>query len=485
MCAMSYRTGISRQQTMLLPASVEDYVSAENPARAIDAFVEGLDLEEIGFELKGERSVGASGYHPKALLKLYLYGYLNRVRSSRELEKATHRNLEVIWLLRCLTPDHWTINEFRREHRKLFRGVFRQFHLVCASLGLFGGELVAIDGAFFKAVNSPERNFTKGKVQKIIQEIDQRTEDYLKKLETTDPDASEQSIKAGKGKEAEKLQTRLKELEEKRRECTAILKKLTEEPSGQLSLTDPDSRALRKRAERTVGYNVQIAVDEKHHLIAAEAVTLEGNDSCQLAPMAKAAKEALEVEKLAAVADRGYWNASGIRECAQEGIETYVPEQRHTAAGNGEYPNHQFKYDPERDLYLCPKGKELLRSGETTRDSIRYFTYSNRKACSQCPVRSNCTRGKYRTLNVHEFHADAEAARTRVRENSGMMARRRALAEHPFGTMKFWWGYRSFLTRGLEMVAAEFTLGCLAYNFRRAINLVGIADLIKGVQGAV
>ena len=200
MCEMSYRTGISRQQTMLLPSSVEDYVSAENPARAIDAFVEGLDLKEIGFDLKGERSVGASGYHPKALLKLYLYGYLNRVRSSRELEKACHRNLEVIWLLRCLTPDHWTINEFRREHRKLFRGVFRQFHLVCASLGLFGGELVAIDGAFFKAVNSPERNFTKGKVQKIIQEIDQCTEDYLKKLETTDPDASEQSIKAGKGK---------------------------------------------------------------------------------------------------------------------------------------------------------------------------------------------------------------------------------------------------------------------------------------------
>lgn len=482
---MSYLRGVARQQMMLLPESVEDYVGADNPVRVIDAFVEGLALGALGFELKAEAAPGAPPYDPKAMLKLYVYGYLNRIRSSRELEKATRRNLEVIWLLGRLTPDHWTINAFRREHRARFKAVFRQFNLLCGSLGLFGAELVAIDGTFLKAVNSPRRNFSQAKVRRMIEEIDRRTEAYLEALEAAEREVPAQSMAAAGGEQdSAPIQERLAALEQKRRECAALLEALTAEPGAQLSLTDPDSRALRKNSECTVGYNAQIAVDAAQHLIAAEEVTTEPNDSALLEPMAQAARAALGVEKIAAVADRGYYSHEQVARCAEAGIEAYVPAPQRPTPGEGEYPIERFDYDAARDLYVCPQGRELPRKSDSTRSSGRYRAYYDSRACRGCPVRRACTRGAYRKLTVHEHQEVISAARARLRARPEICKQRHALAAHPFGTLKFWLGYRAFLCRGLEMVRAEFSLSCLAYNLRRALNLLGVERLLAALRPA-
>jgi transposase len=481
---MSYLCGVSREQRMLLPDSVEDYVGAENPVRVVDAFVEGLDLNGLGFDRKPEGSAGAPPYDPKAMLKLYVYGYLNRIRSSRELEKATRRNLEVIWLLGRLMPDHWTINAFRREHRARFKAVFRQFNLVCGSLGLFGADLVAIDGTFLKAVNNPQRNFTRNKVKNLLEEIDRRSEAYLEALETSDREASAQSMAASdQATEAQRIRSRLAALESKRAECMALLAAMETSPTGQVSLTDPDSRSLEKLSQRTVGYNAQIAVDAANHLIVAEEVTQEPSDTALLTPMAVAAKEVLGVDEIKVVADRGYYSHEQMRLCAEQAIETYVPMISHLPAGEGDYPLERFVYDAKRDLFLCPQGRELTRHTDAIKPSGRYrIYYAGVAACRDCPVRQQCTRSRYRKLAVHVDREMIEAVKGRLRQRPEVAARRRSLVEHPFGTLKFWLGYHHFLTKGLAMVRAEFSLSCLAYNFRRALNVLGVGSLLRAFQ---
>jgi transposase len=485
---MAYLQGVPREQGLLLPRAVEDYVSADNPVRVVDAFVEGLDLPALGFPAPPPCRQGAPGYDPRTLLKLYLYGYLHRIRSSRELEKATRRNLEVLWLLRTLTPDHWTINEFRRQHRERFRGVFRQFHLLCADLQLFGQELVAIDGTYLKAVNNPARNFSKAKLEAAVQEMDERTERYLETLEKTDREAATAGLeKAGAGTSAQAsadaLRAKLAQLAKRRAEYAEMLSTLTAEPGKQISLTDPDSRSLQKGAERVVGYNAQIAVDAAHHLIVAEAVTCAPNDTQLLAPMAQAAQEALGVEGLAAVSDKGYFNIQHLELCAQAGIETYVPGPRVARpAGDGSYPDQAFHYVAEADHFRCPQGQCLPRRGETQRSSGTYRLYFAPAACRACPVRPQCTRGAYRRLSVHEHHETVQAAQARLQKKPELLRRRMGLVEHVFGTLKFWLGYRSFLCRGKAMVSAEFTLACLSYNLRRVLNLVSVPELLAKLQ---
>src|SRR5688572_14865861 len=402
MMGMQYLAGVDRNQSMLLPMTVEEYVSAENPVRAIDAFIEGLDVQALGFPLREEKDTGAPGYHPRELLKLYLYGYLNRIRSSRELEKATHRNLEVIWLVRQLKPDHWTISNFRKLHRERFRKVFREFALVCGRLGLFGADLVAIDSSHFKAVNSPKRNFTNAKVQALRQEIDEKTEAYLKDLETADQDASSQG---SNGKDdAKTLREKLTRLEAERQRCSELMQALEQSETGQISQTDPDSRMLKKGDQSVVGYNVQIAVDAQHHLIVAEQVTQEPNDWQMLSPMAAEAKEALGVEKLRVVADAGYCSHVQVNRCAELGVEANVPNEQRRVAGSGAYPQESFRYDAQTDVYLCPQGQTLRRHSDNVRRGLRYQVYYNLSACAKCPVRRDCTKGKYRKLQLAEGH---------------------------------------------------------------------------------
>jgi transposase len=483
---MPYIQGVARDQAMLLPALVEDYVGPDNPVRVIDEFIEGLNLVALGFVYLIDRGQGAPGYDPKVLLKLYLYGYLNRLRSSRELEKATKRNLEVIWLLRTLAPDHWTINEFRRQHRHCFKAVFRQFNLLCADLKLFGQELVAIDGTYLKAVNHPSRNFTKAKLEAALAEIDARTERYLQTLEQTDREAAVEGLgEAGQSSKAkaEALRQKLAAMKERRAECAELLAEVAAEPGKQISLSDPDSRSLQKGSEKVVGYNAQIAVDAAHHLIVAEAVTCEPNDSQLLAPMAVAAREALGVEKLAATGDTGYYNIEQLVQCEQEGIETYVPAPRpKSQAGDGSYPDSAFRYVAESDHFICPQGHCLTRHGQNQKSSGLYHLYHNRAACRECPVRAQCTRGPCRQLAVHEHRKSVEAAQARLSAKPQVMRQRMGTVEHVFGTIKFWMGCRAFLTRGREMVSAEFTLACLGYNLRRVLNLVSVPELLAKLK---
>lgn len=480
---MTYRRGVDRDQVMLLAERVEDYVGADNPVRAVDAFVEGLDLAKLGFPLRTVGALGASEYDPRAMLKLYVYGYLNRLRSSRELEKATLRNLEVIWLMRKLTPDHWTINAFRRTHRARFKAVFRQFHLICGNLGLFGAELVAIDGTFLKAVNHPQDNFTQAKVQKWLEQIDERSEAYLQELETLDKEAAVQSLaEAAGGDRAEELKQKLAKMEEQRTRAAALLVAMEQSPTGQVSLNDPDARSLDKGSQRTVGYNAQIAVDAAHHLIVAEEVTQQPNDAQLLAPMAGAAQEALGLETIKVVADRGYYSHEQMRQCAEQGIETYVPMQTPHQAGNGAYPLERFTYDAEKDHFVCPQGRTLTRHSDSRKaGSVYRVYYAGKAACRDCPVRAQCTQGQYRKLAVAVEEPIIAAVKTRLQKHPEISAQRRNLVEHPFGTMKFWQGYHHFLTKGLERVRAEFTLSCLAYNFRRVLNVLGVGPLLDAL----
>lgn len=472
---------------MLLAERVEDYVAADNPVRAVDAFVEGLDLPSLGLSVRGMGALGSPEYDPRAMLKLYVYGYLNRLRSSRELEKATRRNLEVIWLLRQLTPDHWTINAFRKTHRACFKMVFRQFHLVCAGLGLFGAELVAVDGTFLKAVNHPQDNFTQAKVQQLLAQIDARSEGYLQELETLDQEVAAQSLaepaaSGDRTQEAERLKQKLAAMEAERTRCRELLAAMEKSPTGQVSVNDPDARSLDKGSQRTVGYNAQIAVDAAQHLIVAEEVTQHPNDLQLLAPMASAAKEALGVEQIKAVADRGYYSHEQIRQCAAQGIETYVPMQKTKEAGTGAYPLEHFVYDAKEDHFICPQARTLTRHEDSRKGANWYRVYyAGKAACRDCPVRAQCTKGQYRKLTVPVEEPLIAAVKARLKEHPEIFAQRRNLVEHPFGTMKFWQGYHHFLTKGLEGVRAEFTLSCLAYNFRRVLNVLGIDSLLNSL----
>jgi transposase len=317
---MTHLAGHDRSQTLLLPESLDDYVGPENPVRFIEAFVDGLDLAAAGFARVQAKETGRPGYAPADLLKLYIYGYLNRVRSSRRLEAETHRNIEVIWLLRRLKPDFKTIADFRRDNRNAFRPVFRQFVLLCRQLDLFGRELLAVDGTRIKAVNNKDRNFTRASLTEFIKLADAKLDDYLQRLDTSD--VAEQ---AAGGSRVKNLAEKIAAIRARRTRCQAMLAELDRTGEDQISLTDPDSRAMAAHTRVAVGYNVQIAVDTKHKLIVEQQVTNQVVDMGLLTQTAEPAKEVLGVEQIAVVADRGYFKIEDIEACEKAGMEPYVP----------------------------------------------------------------------------------------------------------------------------------------------------------------
>lgn len=318
---MDFIRGVSREQGVLFPERLEDYISEENPVRFIDAFVENLDLEALDFQRTTPAWTGRSPYSPQDLLKLYIYGYLNKVRSSRKLEQETHRNVEVMWLLCKLTPDHKTISDFRKDNRNAFLGVFRSFTLLCRQLDLFGGQLIAVDGSKFKAVNNPNRHFTKDQLKKRVQDLDKKIDQYLQDLDACD--AKEASTPS---KDKTSLEDKIKKMKEKQTTYTHLLSDLEERGENQVSLTDPDSRSMPKSPKAKVGYNVQTAVDDKHHLIVEQDVTNEANDKAQLSKMSIKAKETMGVEELNSAADRGYYTGEEIKVCEENNITPYVPK---------------------------------------------------------------------------------------------------------------------------------------------------------------
>lgn len=476
---MSYLPGVDRAQVQLLPPSVEEYVADDAPVRAIEAFVCGLDLKALGLRT-GPAATGRPAYDPADLLQLYLYGYLHRIRSSRRLEAETHRNLEVIWLLRGLRPDHWTIAAFRREHRACFKNILREFNLLCRKLELFGAELVAIDGAKFKAVNNPRRHYTAGQLRELVARIDQRIDDYLEQLDHADAEQAGAPERPGVAAMEEKLA----QLLDRAAVYQHLQDTLAATGQNEISLTDPDSRGQKKVQ---VGYNVQVAVDAKHDLIAAVDVVQDQNDLAQLHPMAQAAQTELQNPALEIVADAGYHNAPQLEQCEQAQITTYVPAPAGTAGrsntGAEVYPKSNFTYQAQTDSYLCPAGRTLPFAGEgDNRGTIRRYYY-NQAACADCPLKAQCTTGAYRRLSRLPNEAVVERQAARVAAKPELVRERKTIVEHPFGTLRMW-GHDTFLCRGLEMVRAEFTLSALTYNLRRALNIVGVEKILKTLSAA-
>jgi transposase len=477
---MDYIRGVTRNQVILFPESVEDYITEDNPVRFIDAFVFSLDLAALGFNRAQPAETGRPAYDPGDLLRLYLYGYLNRVRSSRMLEREAKVNLEVMWLLGKLAPDFKTVADFRRDNLKAIKQVCREFTLLCRKLKLFGGELVAIDGSKFKAVNNRRRNFNQARLTKAIKAIEEKIDTYLHELDQADaaepdPDEPEPS--------AQELREKIKTLTERKAKYQALHEGLKESGAKQVSLTDPDARSMVMHHGSTeVGYNVQTVVDEQHQLIVEHEVTNDPTDHAHLAEMALRAKGTLGVEQLEVVADMGYYDGAEVKQCAEAGVTTYIPKPITSVnKKRGLFTKQDFIYEEAKDCYRCPAGAELTyryQSFELNRQ-IRYYATPK---CAGCPIKSKCTtnrRGRRISRWIDEKLLEDMARRVRARPE--MMRRRQQLSEPPFGTIKRAMGHSYFLMRGLPKVGAEMSLTVLSYNIKRVINLIGVKKMIEAV----
>jgi transposase/IS5 family transposase len=475
---MTHIFGLERSQLLLLPETVDDYVGADNPVRFIDAFVDQLDLAAAGFIRVVPKATGRPGYAPGDLLKLYIYGYLNRVRSSRRLEAECHRNIEVIWLLRGLKPDFKTIADFRSDNRAAFKKVFRDFVILCRRLDLFGRELLAVDGTRIKAVNNKDRNFTTGSLQKFIEAADKKLEDYLKRLDAGDAEEC-----ATSGSRVKNLAEKIEALKKKRGEYAANLTALKKSGETQISLTDPDSRAMAAYTKVGVGYNVQIAVDAKNKMIVEQAVTNDVLDMGLLQQTAEPARRILDVETIDVVADKGYFKSEDIAACEKAGLTPHVPKpQRGAAVANGFFRKDEFRYDAAQDAYVCPGRHELKPIRQGRLRDMRKVDYANARACRDCPLRPRCT-NNYRVVSRLENEDALDRMAARLGQRPDILARRREIVEHPFGTIKQWMNQGAFLMRGLDKVSAEFSLTALVYNLRRALNILGVARLMAAVAG--
>jgi transposase len=477
---MDFIRGVTRNQVILFPETVEDYITEDNPVRFIEAFVGSLDLAELGFRRASPAETGRPAYDPADLLRLYLYGYLNRVRSSRMLEREAKVNLEVMWLLGKLTPDFKTIADFRRDNLAAIKAICREFTLLCRKLKLFGGELVAIDGSKFKAVNNRRRNFNEVRLSKAIKAMDEKISAYLGSLDQADAVETDQDEPPPGAAE---LREKIEILQQRKAKYQALKQELKESGAKQVSLTDRDARSMVMHHGSTeVGYNVQTAVDEQHQLIVEHEVTNDPTDHAHLAEMAVRAKETLGVEQLAVVADMGYYDGAEVKQCQEAGITTYIPKPLTSVnQKRGLFTKQDFVYDEARDCYRCPQGEELkyrYESFELNRQ-IRYYATPK---CLGCPIRAQCTtnkRGRRISRWVDEKLLEDMARRVRARPE--MMRRRQQLSEPPFGTIKRAMGHGYFLMRGLDKVGAEMSLTVLSYNIKRVINIIGVKKMIAAL----
>lgn len=474
---MAYIAGADRTQAVLLPEVLDDYVGPDNPVRFLDAFVAHLDLGALRFQRAVPADTGRPGYDPGDLLRLYLYGYLHRIRSSRRLEQETHRNVELMWLLRRLTPDFKTIADFRREHPGALKGVGREFVLLCRRLDLFGGELLAIDGSKFRAVNARDRSYTPARLATLQRDIDRTIARYLRELERQD-----ETETGTEGPSVEALREKIAVLEQRRAGYEALGQALAASGETAISLTDPDSRPMLSGGRIEVCYNVQTAVDAKHKLIVAEDVTNAAGDRDQLSPMATTAQEVLGGATPVVVADQGYYHGTEIKTCLEAGLTPLVPRPLTSAnEARGLFTKDDFVYDPATDGYRCPAG-ETLSYRTTTVELGRQIKNYRTAACGRCALRSRCTRnkdGRKITRWVHEHLLEEMAAH--LRRAPELFARRKELAEHPYGTMKRAMDQGYFLLKGLRKVRGEFSLTALAYNLKRVINLVGVPRLVAAL----
>ena len=466
--------GEDRTQVTLLPACLEDYVEAENPVRVVEVFVEGLDLGELGFAGVDPAVTGRPAYHPAVLLKLYIYGYLNRIQSSRRLEREAQRNVELMWLTGRLMPDFKTIANFRKDNGRAIRKVCRQFIVLCRQLNLFTEAIVAIDGSKFKAVNNRDKNFTAAKMQRRMAQIEESIARYLADMDTADR-AEPEVAQLKKGH----LRERIAALREQMQRLKAIEAQMHASPDQQVSLTDPDARSMKSRDGGVVGYNVQTAVDVKNHLIVAHEVTDVGVDRELLAAMANQARAAIGSEELTVIADRGYFNGKEILACDEAGITTLVPKPlTSNSKAEGRFGKPDFIYIASDDEYRCPAGQRLIRHQTTIENEMKIHTYWC-SVCPSCPLKSQCTTGKERRVRRWEHEAVIDAMQERLDRDPEKMRVRRQTVEHPFGTIKYWMGWTHFLTKTLARVRTEMSLHVIAYNLKRVMRILGIGAMLR------
>jgi transposase len=477
--------GADRQQTTLLPECLDDWVDESNPVRAVDVFVDALELRDLGFDGVDAAATGRPGYHPSPMLKLYIYGYLNRVQSSRRLEREAGRNLEVMWLTGRLVPDHKTIADFRKDNGSAIKKVCAQFVALCRKMGLLAKASVAIDGSKFKAVNSRDNNFTKGKMERRLAQIEESVARYLSQLDTADRQTAAGEVPSEElAARTTRLKEKLSKLEEEVKRLKAIEKEMLAAPDQQISFTDPDSRSMATsgRGSGMVGYNVQAAVDTTNHLIVAHEVTNVGTDKSQLANMANQAKAALEAESLEAFADRGYFKGEEILACEEARITVMLPKpQTSDSKSEGRFGKQDFRYVAKEDIYICPAGEKLAHHFTNEENGLvlhRYWT----NACRTCALKAQCTKGPQRRITRWENEYVVDAVQARLDKNPDAMRTRRETVEHPFGTLKMRMGATHFLMKTLPKVATEMALHVLAYNLTRVLNLLGIKPLLAAIR---
>jgi transposase len=481
---MSYIKGTELGQQVLFPSTLDEDIEEANPVRAIAAFIAALDFGALEFVRARAADTGRPGYDPRQLLGLYIWGHLNRVRTSRKLERECARNLEAIWLMGNLRPDFKTIADFRKDNGEPIKQVVIRFRLWCLAEGLYGREVVAIDGSKFKAQNNSERNFTQKKLAEVIKRERERIERYLRELD--EADAAEDSEETGPAVSAEELREKLKRVKEKLSGHEQLLQQMQAAELSQVSLTDSDARLMKTSKGSEVSYNVQAIVDSKHKLIVAYEVTNEGNDLGQLSNMAQQGKAALGVGELTVLSDGGYFEGEQLKECEAVGITTYLPVPHSGAAeSRGLFPASRFTYDAARDLYVCPQGAELTARGKEKGSNKKEYRLYRTAACAGCPLRAQCTKAKRgRKLRrwIHEDVLDRLKARNRAQP--ALLKQRKELAEHPFGTIKLAMNQGYFLLKGLKKVTTEFSLTVLSYNFKRVLNICGAVQMISSLKAA-
>jgi len=470
--------GENRHQATLFPERLDDYIAEDSAVRVIDVFIDDLDISGLGFKT-GPSETGRPGYHPTTMLKIYVYGYLNRVQSSRRLEHEAQRNVELMWLTGRLAPDFKTIADFRKDNGEAIRLVCREFVMLCKKLNLFADAFVSIDGSKFKAVNNRDRNFTKAKMKRRLQQIDESIERYLGQIASADRQESE----TAKGK-TQRLEDKIIALKKEMARLKKLEARMLADPDQQISLTDPDARSMATSGRGTgmVGYNVQTAVDAKHHLIVAHEVTNVGHDRTQLANMAKQAQQAIGMDKLAVVADRGYFKGEEILACEEAGITTYLPKPLTSGSTlKGLFSKRDFIYDADDDEYVCPAGERLTWRFQSEEKGQTMDTYWS-SACPQCQIKVWCTKSENRRIKRWEHEEVVESLEARLDKEPERMRIRRQTSEHPFGTIKSWMGSTHFQMRSLKKVGTEMSLHVLAYNLKRAMAVIGVKPLIAAIQ---
>lgn len=474
--------GADRRQSTLLPETLDDYVVENNPVRVVDAFVDALDLRMLGFDGVEPEATGRPSYHPATLLKIYVYGYLNKVQSSRQLERECQRNLELIWLTGRLAPDFKTIADFRRDNGPAIRKVCARFVALCRDLDLLDGGTVAIDGSKFKGVNHREKNFTHGRLMRRMAAIEATIDRYLTELDRADRQSEVTGNPVAAAK-VERLTRGIETLKEKLKNLSVLEEKMLVSGEQQISLTDPDARAMTSQSHSAyvVGYNVQSAVDTRHHLVVAHEVTNVGIDKGHLSSMAEQARDVLNSETLEVLADKGYFKSEEIATCEDAGIQVYVPKPATSnARAQGRFYKDDFVYDRDGDQYVCPAGQRLTY--RMTRDeddlTVRYY-WTN--ACEACPLKSDCTTGKERRVRRWVREDVLEQAQARLDIRPDAMIVRRSTVEHPFGTIKAWMGATHFKMKTLKHVATEMALHVLAYNMKRVMALIGVPELLRAI----